>query len=366
MRNILIIYIIRLCTILLFAYLAAYLIPYKGFFPYKEMLDVYNVPKFIKAFANFDGLHYLGIAQSGYYQYQQAFFPGYPIAIKIVTAMLGKNYLIGGFLVSNLSYLGVLVLLSKILKSLRYKDSTWFMIFFVFFPTSFYFSAIYTESFFLLLLLAVIYFQIEKKPLLSAFCAFGCSLTRFIGLASLLFLIRFKKHRPILTFWVLWPIIGLLLYMLYLNITVHDPLYFLNSQPFFGANRSTKLILLPQVYFRYLKIFYTAKIDIAYLTAVLEFLFFNFTFVILLLDLRKRFKTHATLYMINLFSLFNLILPTLTGTFSSIPRYSLMSISMFFFLGELKSTRFKIFLSICFLCLQLMMLVLFIQGYFIS
>ncbi|MBI3620249.1 hypothetical protein HY214_03860, partial [Candidatus Roizmanbacteria bacterium] len=67
-----------------------------------------------------------------------------------------------------------------------------------------------------------------------------------------------------------------------------------------------------------------------------------------------------------LFSLANLILPTLTGTLSSLPRYALFSLSFFIFLGRLKSRRVKFFLASVFAILHAALLGFFIQGYFIA
>ncbi|OGK20315.1 hypothetical protein A3C23_02800 [Candidatus Roizmanbacteria bacterium RIFCSPHIGHO2_02_FULL_37_13b] len=366
MKKVLSIYFIRLFFIFSIAYIAGFLLPYKGFFPYKELLNVYNLPIFIKAFANFDGLHYISIAQSGYYQYQQAFFPLYPIIIRVVAIFVGKNYLISGLLISNLSFLLACIVMYKLLHLLKYQNVPWFILLLFLFPSSFYFSTVYTESFFLLLFLLVIYLHLKKKYWISAIFSFFCVLTRLIGLFTLIFYLPFKKKQSSIVWLIIFPIFGLIIYMIYLFLTVQDPLFFLNSQPIFGAHRSTSLIFLPQVYYRYLKIFITANKDNAYFTALIEFFIFNFVFFILILDFKKRYKTNIELTLLNIFSLVNLILPTLTGTFSSIPRYAVMSLSIFFYLGELKNRSIKIIIAVLFFCLQVIMLSLFIQGYFIG
>src|SRR5690242_7110394 len=57
-------------------------------FPYVEILRETGLPHWIWSFGNFDGVHYLRIAKDGYaYQYTQAFFPLYPILIKIVSVV---------------------------------------------------------------------------------------------------------------------------------------------------------------------------------------------------------------------------------------------------------------------------------------
>jgi len=72
------------------------------------------------------------------------------------------------------------------------------------------------------------------------------------------------------------------------------------------------------------------------------------------------------LLALDLFSFANLLLPTLTGTFSSIPRYSLFSISIFIYLGQLKNNYIKYLILIIFVILHILLLGYFTQGYFIS
>ena len=179
---------------------------------------------------------------------------------------------------------------------------------------------------------------------------------------------------------VVSPLIGLGLYCFYLWKTTGDPLFFLTSQPIFGANRSSHLILLPQVYWRYLKIFFTAAHDSRFYVAIVEFLIFNFVFIVLILDLFKNLGIknwklirnlkleirNYDLLALNIFSFANLILPTLTGTFSSIPRYSLFSLSFFIYISQIKNNFLKYLILLIFLFLHILLLGYFTQGYFIS
>src|SRR3989304_9578488 len=85
----------------LISYLAPFFIPYLGFFPYKEIAAQYNLPRFLTALANFDGAHYLLIAKNGYSQYQQAFFPLYPLLIRSLSFIFLNNYLLTALVISN-------------------------------------------------------------------------------------------------------------------------------------------------------------------------------------------------------------------------------------------------------------------------
>lgn len=352
------------------------LIPYLGFFPYKEKLFSLPIPFFLKPLANFDGLHYLLIAQNGYQTNQQAFFPLYPLLIRLTSFFFFGNYFWAGFFISNFSLLFGLYFLNSYLKELKIDKKTIFFLnlFLLTFPTSFYFGAIYTESLFFFLFFASLYFLKKEKYFLSIIFGFLTGLTRVVGvflIFPLFFEAFFKKNKKNLAekmITLLSPVFGLLTYCFYLWQTTGDPFFFFTSQPSFGANRSTKIILLPQVYFRYLKIFFTARINFQYFIALLEIIIFSFVFFVLLFDFYQNIKKNNPLSLIglNFFSIFSIILPTLTGTFSSIPRYCLLAFSFFLFLARLKSFKIKIFLLLTFLIFHTLLLMFFAQGYFIS
>ncbi len=357
-----------------FISLAPRFVPYLGFFPYKDQLDRFRMPYWISALANFDGIHYLLIAKNGYVQYEQAFFPLYPLLIRYLTPVFG-NGLIAGLIISNGFFLLGLIILDKLYGS---KKDYWLILFIFAFPTAFFFGAVYNEGLFFFLFLASLYYLKKKNYLASGIFAFFASLTRLIGVFLIIpmFINWWFKDRSKKAFVAfLAPMIGLLAYSLYLLKTTGDPLYFLSSQPAFGANRSDHLILLPQVYWRYLKIFITANWDFRYFVSVVEFIFFNFVFAVLALDFLKqvKFKKKFRLEIVdhdrlglNLFSLSNIILPTLTGTLSSIPRYSLMSVSFFIYLTEIKNKSIKMILALIFVVFHIVLLAFFAQGYFIS
>src|SRR3989338_7634876 len=51
--------------------------------------------------ANFDGVHYLSIAERGYVQYEQAFFPLYPVLVRSIARTLHITYITAGEFISN-------------------------------------------------------------------------------------------------------------------------------------------------------------------------------------------------------------------------------------------------------------------------
>ena len=62
----------------------------------------------------------------------------------------------------------------------------------------------------------------------------------------------------------------------------------------------------------------------------------------------------------------SLITPSLTGTFSSMPRYILIIFPIFLVLGTIKSNPLKVFILTLFLALMSVSVILFTRGYWLS
>ncbi len=379
---VLIFFAISRLLLLLGSFVAEKTVPYLGFFPYKELLVDYNLPSWISSFANFDGIHYLLIAKQGYSQWEQAFFPLFPALLHVIGFII-PNYLVAALVLSNTALAIGLIFFQKLLKEWKI-NATLPILFLLAFPTAFFFGIVYTEGVFFMLFILSLYFLQKKNYLLAALFAAFSSATRLIGIFLLVpFFFHFlAEHKGSLKHFnlkaaLISPFLGLFSYMFYLWITTKDPLFFFNSQPIFGAHRSTNLILLPQVYYRYIKILVTATHNFQWYMSLLEVSFFTLVFTVLALDLVQRGKqlvkrnktstsTTFPLLGLSLFSLINLVLPTLTGTFSSIPRYALFSLSFFIYLSQIQSKVIKWGVLILFITLQIVLLSLFVSGYFVG
>ena len=368
-RFILLIFVIFRSIDFLISYFATQIIPYLGFFPLKRDLYLYNLPHIISSFANFDGVHYILIAKYGYSMYEQAFFPLYPILIRLIS-FLGQNEVLSGLLISNLSFLVALYFIPKLLKEIKIPDDkiVWIILFLLVFPTSFFFNSLYTESLFLMFFVLSLYFYIKEQYLLALVFSFFISLTKLMGVFISGVFIFIKKEKLTIRFTpILAPILGLLIYSFYLFRTTGDPFFFINSQPFFGGNRSTSLVFFPQVIYRYVKILNTKDFNFQYFIASIELTLFVVILITLIFfsyySIRQKNKV---LTGINLFSLINLIIPTLTGTFQSVPRYVLISFGFFIALSYIKNNFIKALIVLIFIIFHVILLSFFSQGYFIS
>lgn len=333
-------------------------------FPYfQERLISTNLPHFIWSFGNFDGVHYLGIAANGYAaQFTQVFFPFYPITIKLISVPLSfimsekQSLLISALLISNTSFLLVLLVFYKLVrKSFNENIALWSAIFLTFFPTSFFFGSVYTESLFLLMVLGSFYLA-DKKLILASVIASISTLTRISGI-FLAPTLNLKKKIP----YFIVPI-GLVIYMTYLLITFNNPFYFISGQSAFGNERNTNSIVLPpQVIFRYSKILLTTH-GKDFLIAIFE-LFSTLAAVIILL---LAFKDKKIKREWIIFGLFSVLLPTLTGTFSSMPRYIMVAFPIYIYLALTRSKYIKIMIVFIFIILLTILTALFTQGYWIA
>jgi len=290
-------------------------------------------PPWLWSRANFDGIHYLDIARKGYGIYQQAFFPLYPKLIEALTPIFNGRNLMAGLFISIVSLFFALLIFYKLIR-LDYQKSIArrAIIYLLIFPTAFYFAAVYTESLFLMLVLASFYFARARHWWLAGIFGLLATSTRLPGvflfpalLVELWLQADLQKSKQNRQYFIsnLIPLlfipIGLFGYMAYLSARFHDPLLFAHVQPYFGAGeKATKLVLLYQVFWRYFKMLVSCeKMTPTYFVCVLEFLTGATFFFLVIFAYLRRWFSYVT------FMVLAYLVPTLTGTFSSLPRHAL-------------------------------------------
>lgn len=365
---------------------------YAPSFPYADaLLVVTNLPRWLYSWGNFDGVHYLTIITRGYHGADliQAFFPLYPFLSKLFGTSLFTG-LLTALLVSNVSFILLLFIWYKfIAKNYSSQIAVCSTASILLFPTSFFFTAVYTESLFLLFVIGAFWSAQEKKYWLTAFCIALASATRITGvllLPAIIFEIFFAKLQwgvsvtkvkavlaDQLRKWqkfmlpsviVSFGLLGLLSYMYYLHKEFGDFLYFFHVQSEFGGGvRQETIVSYPQVVWRYIKILLTSRpIDWKYFSYVQDFI----ASTLGLLGIVYATTKVKISYVI--FAVLAFFLPTLTGTFSSMPRYILVCFPLFILLG-IFTEKSKVFRSIWFTLsgfLLVLNTVLFIQGYWVA
>lgn len=348
-----------------FLFLVASIAPYfiENFadkFPYKSILAGFNLPYYIWTFANFDGVHYLRIAQDGYEQkFTQVFFPLYPILIRVFSYLTFGNMLIAALAVANIAFLGALMIFYRMISQIyNQKTAIWSVIFLLAFPTSFYFGSAYSESLFFFLIVSYFYLIYRKRIVWASLLGAFASATRLIGI----FLVVTLK--PKLRISYILPMafipIGILSYIVYLTLMFKQPFYFISAQQVFGQERSTQgIVLLPQVFWRYFKILTTTE-GAPFLNASFELISAIFALVMLVLA----YKKVKSVWLI--FSVAAVILPTLSGTLVSMPRYILVAFPIFVVLAKINSAIIKITIFSVFFILLIILTSLFTRGYWIA
>lgn len=308
----------------------------------------------------------MSIAQYGYKFVGQAFFPLFPLLIRL----FGSSVFLG-LVVSNALFLLALFGLYKLIR-LDYgeKIARGAIIILLLFPTSFYFASLYTESFFLALVVWSFYYARREKWLFSGILGGLASATRIIGILLLPVLLiegflKDKKitvkHLPLIIICV-----GILSYMFYLKRASGDYLAFLHALPTFGEQRSGFWVFLPQVIYRYIfKIL--PSLNYSYFQGVfsawLEFIvstFFLILCVISFFKLRLGYSIYLTL---------GYIIPTLSGSFSSMPRYVIVLFPGFILLSIYLQKVRKVYKILIYLLLfgsLALASALFFRGYWIA
>lgn len=313
------------------------------------------------SWAQWDGGHYFNISQLGYFgPNEYAFFPLYPLLVKLTSFLFFGNHLIAGLLISNISFLAFLCVFYKLVKNKFNNDVALIsLITVIIFPTAYFGVAMYSEGLFLLL--AVLTFlMLEKKNffLASVFVSLT-SLTRFAGIFLVIPLawyciesIHFNIKKINLNLLAIpLSMVGFVGYCTYLWLRFNDPLYFFTVQSTWHRSLTNPITTI----YSYLTTNITTKPFNDYLDIIATISFLVITVI------RFR-KIHPSW---SLYSLLVIIVPASSGTLTSMPRYVLSAVPTFVLIGYyLKDKKvFRLLLWVIFLILQVKLAVMFVNGY---
>ena len=296
----------------------------------------------LNMWSNFDGLHFLSIAQY-HYDYpgktdlSYAFFPVYPWLIR--TLNIFGSYIVSGLFLSHLFFIAALFFLYRLVlldEKPRIAKSTVLLV--LLFPTSLFFGSVYSESLFLLLAVLSFYFARKKYFLPACLAALLAATTRVTGIfiwpaiAYEFWLAHGKSIRKSINpsaIWLALPPLGLLSYMRFQLEKVGDPLFFAHIQSVFAGRTVDKLILVHQVFYRYFKmLFLTDPFSSVYFAVVIEFITASLILGVIIFTIKRmRFS-----YWIFMFLSF--LLPSFSGTFMSVPRYALVLFPLYISLAK--------------------------------
>jgi hypothetical protein len=189
----------------------------------------------LQPWRNWDG-HWYALAVREGYDYHEAvtaFFPLYPALLRGGTWLLGGRIELAGVLISNLAFLGALFLLYRLLViDFSNAVARRALLSLALFPTAYYFSAVYSESLFLLLSVGCLLAARRDRWRLAGALGFLAALTRSHGILlalplAIMFVQQQGWHPPR---WRRNPLpialvpAGLLAYLVYLGVVWDDPL----------------------------------------------------------------------------------------------------------------------------------------------
>lgn len=333
------------------------ILPFTPTYASVENVTQSGLPAALARWGGFDGVHYYSIAAHGYQSARgiQAFFPLYPLLVALIGSLL-PNYILSGVLLAGCCSLIFLLLTHQYLRQ-NYSPrlAWWWLAVWLTNPASFFLVSFYTESLFLLLLFLTWLTYKNKAYRWSGFWGMLLTASRVVGVVAvavlvLAYLYRAYKTQQLFTRQTLVQalylgsgVLGLLAYCLYLWWQFADPLLFVHVQNDFGAGRQTdSLVLLPQVLWRYGKMFYYGLPLNSKTYAIVQELILSVTGGLILIitgwqnyrDLKPFYPWEWWLFSVGAF-----MLPTLTGSFSSMPRYLLVCLVIPLFFSRLGNKR---------------------------
>jgi Gpi18-like mannosyltransferase len=232
-----------------------------GFIAYQFIAHVkLSMPsEFLRIWNVWDSVNYIDIARYGYFipvdrtkMANYAFFPLYPLMMRIIDTVLGDPAL-SGFIISNICLLISCFFLYRLVRLDSDERTAMRSIKYLFlFPTAFILSGILTESLFLALSLACLYYAKKGSWHLAGALGFFTALTRPYGVIIILPVLyeylrskefKLKNVKADALYMLLIPA-GISAYAAYCYYLMGDPLAFAHVQSAWGGHLANPIIEL--------------------------------------------------------------------------------------------------------------------------
>ena len=116
---------------------------------------IHDLGSFTDVWARWDSVFFVRIAEHGYDKASAAFYPLYPALVAGLGRVFFGHYVLAGIVISLASALGAFALLWHIAEERLGRDGAWrTVLYLAVFPTALFLQAVYSESLYLLLVLA--------------------------------------------------------------------------------------------------------------------------------------------------------------------------------------------------------------------
>ncbi|NEW07189.1 hypothetical protein GK047_14365 [Paenibacillus sp. SYP-B3998] len=341
----------------------------------------------LEDFIKFDTYSYLKIAAEGYDQYRMGeahtaanwvFFPLYPLLIYLVGKVLWINPAIIGMILSNLCLIAAFVYMYFIAlqRGLNERQARAVLLLAICYPASLYYSVPYTESLFLLLSAASIYYAGNKQYAWAFIAASLSTVTRVPGFVNLFFVIgTIGLNEGLKWSWryVKWGAYSLLslvpmgIFLLHMKIVSGDALAPFHEQSLHWFRYTTQPF---KNYIGYLQQPYFNTSDgwdngfIAFTLSTALFLVFIVYFIMHVKRMLR--ERHELLFFV--YGVLLIVIP-----FSSQPlflvsvvRYMMVSLPLYYYIVTLTSKweSARLFYIMLFMILQVIMTIGYFNGYY--
>lgn len=309
--------------------------------------------------ARWDSYWYLDIVKNGYSFKGPStlsnivFFPIYPFIVFLLSGILLGNAVLAGWIASCAFLFLACVYLYKLIKEFHKEVDPELAVFFLLiFPTAFFLNAIYTESLFLFLSVAAIYYARRKNFVLAGILGFLAGLSRVTGALLIIpllweyyrdYKINGFKNPKFLTAFL--PAVGTMSLLAYHFYKFKDLFLFFKVESSWGRNFSLNT---DHLIFQDQSAITNFAIDVVFVLFALAMTYF----------VAKKIRMSYGLYMAG-----TLAVALSTGTLMSVGRYILVLFPIFIFAASIKNILLRqiwIFISILFLAYNI---ILFVNNY---
>jgi len=338
---------------------------------------------FLTTWYHWDVGAYASVAAQGYSSlHDTVFFPLWPLLLRGVGSLFGGSlvsYYVAGLLLANIFfYLALVIFYCLLAVDFDAAIARNALFYLSFAPYGLYFFAGYTESLFLLLCLLVFFCLQHEHWWLAGLCGFLAALTRSQGVLLVVpFMVvlvrRFWLHREQTTwqqklrvcFPALLVPLGVMVFMVYLAITKHDPLAFSTQEAVFWRRHLTIPLISIVAAFQALfhlawleDLFLLNFLDIASVIAVLALLAVGW----------KQLPLHYNLFALALI-LFNISYPQgVVEPLTAAPRYMVIVFPVYVVLATWgsKQPRIDRIITVCSLLVFTINTILFISHFWVA
>jgi hypothetical protein len=205
--------------------------------------SLYPMPPSIEKLVRWDAHWYTYVAGHGYDAKSIVFFPLLILLMKLLS-YLGIHMALAGLLLCNLfAFLSFWIMDLTFRLDFSTREVHYSLLSYALMPTSLFLNSIYTEPIFITCALLCIYFTKRNKWWYGGIAGAFATLTRNLGIFLFLFMLyelanknkQLRKSPYIIMPLFLLPI-ALLLFMLYNQYLLGDPIAFINSQQGWGRH----------------------------------------------------------------------------------------------------------------------------------